>query len=194
MQKQEISKEFLEDQYLRCGKNRYEISRETGVTPARIGSLLQKYGIRRYSVNRHGLVSHPLNSMWCGMKERCLNQNSDNYKWYGGRGISVCDKWMEFKPFYDWAIANGWEPGLTIDRINTDGDYSPENCRFITHKQQCRNRRTNNAITLDGETHIQCEWEEILHLPKKIIAKWKNRNGMEYVIDRLRKEIDKQCG
>ena len=183
-----LSKEYLEENYLRLGKTRYQISAETGVSPEAIGSMLQKYGIKRYSVQRHGLVTHPLNIMWCGMKERCHNKNADNYKWYGGRGITVCDEWQEFKPFYDWAMKNGWEPGLSIDRIDVNKPYSPENCRFVTMKKQFRNRRSNVQIEVDGERHLQCEWEELLGLRNKIIAEWKHRNGMDYVVNRIREE------
>lgn len=180
-----LSKEYLEEHYIKQGKNRYTISEETGVDAAKIGYLLQKYGIKRYSVDRYGLSNHPLNTIWCGMKERCTNRNADNYKWYGENGINVCDDWLVFINFYRWAVNNGWEPGLSIDRIDCSKGYSPDNCRFVTHKEQCRNRRTNVHITIDDETHLQCEWEEILGLRKKQIAKWKNEYGYEYVVKRL---------
>ena len=184
--KKTLSKEYLEEHYIRQGKTRYVISEETGVEPSKIGGLLQKYGIKRYSVDRYGLYKHPLNAVWCGMKERCTNPNADNYKWYGERGISVCDDWLTFINFYNWAIKNGWEPGLSLDRIDCLKGYSPDNCRFITHKEQCRNRSSNVAITVGQETHLQCEWEEILGLRKKLIAKWKHEHGNEYVLKRLK--------
>ena len=78
------------------------------------------------------------------MKQRCYNKNKDNYKWYGGRGISVCDEWLNnFMSFYDWSINNGYKDGLKIDRIDVNKNYCPENCRFITQKEQCRNTRKN---------------------------------------------------
>lgn len=184
-----ISKDKLYEEYIINGKTRYEIGREYDISPAKIGSLLQRFRIKRYSAVRHGLVNHPLNAVWCGMKERCYNENADNYKWYGGSGITVCEEWSDFKQFYDWAIANGWQRGLSIDRIDTLKGYSPDNCRFVTHKEQCRNRRTNVYITVDGETHMQCEWAELLGLNRSEIAKWKSRHGMEYVINRIRKEM-----
>ena len=183
-----LSKEFLEEHYIRQGKTRYQISDETGVSPTVIGSLLQKYGLKRYSVKRHGLVNHPLNTVWSGMKERCQNPNADNYQWYGGRGITVCQEWQTFKPFYDWAVSNGWHPGLSIDRIDVNRPYEPDNCRFVTMKKQFRNRRSNKPITVDGETHLQCEWEELLGLRKKVISKWKYLYGEEYVVNRIREE------
>ena len=182
----ELSCEYLQENYINQGKNRYQISAETGVDPQRIGIMLQQYGIRRHHVSRHGLWQHPLNVVWQGMKERCNNPNAHNYKWYGDDGISVCDEWKDFIPFYEWAISNGWHKGLTIDRIDGTKGYSPDNCRLVDFKSQCRNRRTNVYITVDGETHMQCEWEELLGFPKKSIAKWKHRHDMNYVINRIR--------
>lgn len=181
----ELSKAYLEENYVRLGKTRYQISAETGVSTGRIGNLLQQYGVKRHSVERHGLVNHPLHNIWCGMKERCQNANAENYEWYGGRGITVCDAWQSFKPFYEWAVANGWQKGLTIDRINVDLPYEPSNCRFVSIREQFRNRRSNCYITVNGETHLQCEWEELLGLKKKIISKWKNRHGIGYVENKL---------
>ena len=189
MPKRELSPEYLKKHYIDLNKTRYQISKETGVSSARIGSLLQQYGIKRYSIERHGLSAHPLNIIWCGIKERCQNPNADNYKWYGGKGVKLCDEWQEFLPFYNWAISHNWEHGLTVDRIDGDGDYSPDNCRLITIKQQCRNRKTNKSITIDGVTHLQCEWEETLGLSKKIIAKWRYRHDVDYIVSRLRSII-----
>lgn len=183
------SADYLRRQYIDLGRDRNQIAEETGLKPAQIGSLLQKYGIRRRSVKRHGLYKHPLNTIWQGMKERCTNPNSDNYSWYGQRNISVCPEWLQFMPFYEWAVANGWRHGLTLDRIDQNGDYSPENCRFISHKEQCRNRRSNAPINIDGVTHLQCEWEEIAGLRPKIISKWKNRHDEDYAIRRVKEAL-----
>lgn len=186
-----LDKEWLQRQYITNRRTRYSISDETGLTPSRIGALLQKYGITRYSVKRHGLSKHPLNVIWCGIKERCTNPNAHNYKWYGAEGVTICDEWMEFLPFYEWAINNGWEPGLTVDRIDGTKGYSPGNCRLASAQQQCRNRRSNVSINIDGEEHLQCEWEELLGLRRKVIAKWKHKHGIDYVIKRLREERQK---
>ena len=99
----------------------------------------------------------------CGMRKRCYSQTSNCYKNYGGRGITVCDEWMGKdgqKNFYEWAIANGYRKGLTIDRINNDGNYTPENCRWATIKTQAYNRSTNSYITIKGKTQTVAEWAD----------------------------------
>ena len=89
-------------------------------------------------------AAHPLKTVWVGMMMRCglhKGASTETLAWYAGRGITVCQEWRHFKPFEEWALANGWEKGLQIDRIDNDGNYSPDNCRFLTPSQNNRNRR-----------------------------------------------------
>jgi len=101
----------------------------------------------------HGLRKNPIYNAWCSMLDRCKNQNHSSYHRYGGRGIKVCQEWEDVKVFVNWAEANGYEKGLEIDRIDNDGDYCPENCRFVTRQQNCLNKsvpQSNNGSGYSG--------------------------------------------
>ena len=114
---------------------------------------------------KHGLSSDPLYTVWSGMIQRCTNQNASNYYRYGGRGIYVCDEWRHnFKSFYDWAIELGYSKGLTLDRINNEDGYYPDNCRWVDHQTQQNNTRNNHYITHNDETHSIAEWSRILNV------------------------------
>ncbi|MCK5607583.1 helix-turn-helix domain-containing protein [Candidatus Pacearchaeota archaeon] len=102
---------------------------------------------RSKNVTTHGLTrggkKHPLFQILRNMKARCQNKNYISYHRYGGRGISICKEWLDDpQEFFTWGFANGWKRGLEIDRIDNDGGYSPENCRFTTRQQNCNNRST----------------------------------------------------
>lgn len=113
----------------------------------------------------HGMTDTPLYYIWKGMKQRCYNPKVSNYHNYGGRGISVCDEWLDdFQAFYDWAILHGYEPGLSIDRIDNNGDYSPSNCQWATRTEQSNNTRTNKQLTYDGKTQSISQWARELNI------------------------------
>jgi hypothetical protein len=92
--------------------------------------------------------------VWTAAKQRCENPKDNAYHNYGGRGIRVADEWQEFQLFFDWAMANGYKSGLQLDRIDNDGDYSPDNCRFVTRAANNRNKRTN-VLTEDDVANMR---------------------------------------
>lgn len=99
----------------------------------------------------HGLTDTRLHRIWRDMRKRCQNPNHKSYNNYGGRGIRVCDQWAEFMPFRDWAVTHGYRSDLSIDRINNDGGYTAENCRWAGHHQQARNRRSSKLTFADAQ-------------------------------------------
>ena len=113
-----------------------------------------------------------LRNIWCGIKRRCTNPKDSRYPRYGGRGIAICDDWLySFDSFQQWAINNGYSDNLTIDRIDNNGDYIPDNCRWITHSEQQRNRNNNIRVEHNGESKTISEWSRILGLSDKCLYK-----------------------
>ena len=111
--------------------------------------------------SKHNDSFTPLYHSWCCMKARCNYPKDKSYKNYGGRGITVCEEWENsYIAFREWSINNGYREGLTIDRIDVNGNYEPSNCRWVDVKRQENNRRNNRYITIDGETHTMTEWAE----------------------------------
>ena len=106
-----------------------------------------------------GYSYEKLYGVWKGMRQRCYRENSKHYKDYGGRGITVCDEWRgSYLSFRGWALENGYRFGLTIDRRDNDKGYYPDNCHWITHKQQQFNKRDNRLIVINGITKTATEW------------------------------------
>ena len=107
----------------------------------------------------HGMsnINKRLHMCWCQILQRCKNPKNGNYKYYGARGITVCNEWMEYKVFYEWALQNGYKDTLSIDRIDVNGNYEPSNCRWATDTQQARNKTNNLYLTVNGETKTLSE-------------------------------------
>lgn len=120
------------------------------------------HNTRVYSIHQH-------------MLQRCENPNNDAYMHYGGRGIKVCDEWHDVKCFYEWAMSNGYDSSLTIDRIDVNGDYEPSNCRWVSRKEQSNNRRCSVSVTHNGETHTISEWADILNMPYDTLYQYHRR-------------------
>ena len=118
----------------------------------------------------HGLAQHPLYHTWKSMKARCCDPSSLAYKNYGGRGVTICAEWLDNpEAFIDWAMTNGHEKGLEIDRINNDGNYTPENCHFVTRSENQRNTRRNHSLTFAGITQCLTAWAEELGINKNTL-------------------------
>ena len=116
---------------------------------------------------KHGMTNERLYNIWRTMLARCADKEDKNY---GGRGISVCEQWRNNPvSFKEWAIKSGYNDELTIDRIDVNGDYCPNNCRWVTMKVQQNNRRNNHLLTYYGETHTLAEWEQITGIDHSVI-------------------------
>ena len=142
-----------------CGKEMIVLSNSLK------SGLTKSCGCLKGAPIKHNLIGTKIYKVYHGMKSRCYNPNTYNYKYYGGRGIKICDEWLtSFMNFYNWSMTNGYQESLTIDRIDTDKDYEPSNCKWTTVKQQCNNRRNNRLLTFNGETHTIAEWAEMLDM------------------------------
>lgn len=118
----------------------------------------------------HNQSKTPLYHIWETMRLRCSSPKNKKYYMYGARGIKVCDEWFNnFIAFRDWSLSHGWEQGLTLDRIDNNAGYSPDNCRWTTHAVQQRNTRRNVYITYQGKTQILADWCTELGLNYKTI-------------------------
>ena len=106
---------------------------------------------------------------WYAMLRRCECPAACNYKWYGAKGITVCREWHNKENFKEWALAHGWFEGATIDRIDQNKGYCPENCRWATMYEQTRNRKTNIFVTYKGETRCIKDWADITGIDKNTL-------------------------
>ncbi|MBS4171915.1 hypothetical protein [Bacillus sp. FJAT-49736] len=113
----------------------------------------------RTNTRTHGKRNTLIYHIWCSIKGRCFRTTCKDFPNYGGRGITMCDSWRnDFMSFYEWSMSNGYKEGLSIDRINNDGNYEPSNCRWVTQAKQSRNKSNNRFITIDGMTKTLADW------------------------------------
>lgn len=172
-------------------KNRalWECICDCGAVVVKIGAELRSghiksCGDRSKHASKHGGCNERLFKVYGAIKQRCCNPNYFQYKDYGGRGITICQAWLnDYGTFRDWAYANGYTEEIlpngvnkwTIDRIDVNGDYEPDNCRWITTQEQQFNKRDNVVLTYEGETMTATEWAHKLELSPNIIwARLKN--------------------
>jgi hypothetical protein len=133
---------------------------------------------RKTKPRKHGETKTRLYRIWTSMKSRCSNPVTINFHRYGGRGIKVCDEWEKsYESFRDWALSSGYSDNLSLDRVDNDGDYEPDNCRWATRKEQSENMYTAQLITFNGETHCLAGWARKLGFSKSTLTARINRYG-----------------
>lgn len=170
-----------------CGKTKLASGADLLTKHTRSCGCLHSETARKtiVSTNKtHGKTHTRLFSIWTNMRTRCYNVRNKTYQWYGKRGIKICDEWRDnFQAFYDWAIENGYKQNLSIDRINNDGDYCPENCRWTTTKAQMRNTsKTVNFTTSDGVTKCLSDWAKFLGITNSAFLKRVDRYGVDIAV------------
>lgn len=139
---EDLGRNKYNKRYMKC---RCECGKEAEITLNRLKSG-RSTRCRKCGSTKHGLSTDRLHRIWCKMLERCYNVNCNVYCYYGMKGIKVCDEWKnDYETFKVWALKAGYNKELTIDRINTNGNYEPDNCRWATYKQQILNRNKNKS-------------------------------------------------
>lgn len=129
----------------------------------------------------HGLSHTRLHGIWRGIKGRCLNHKNSAYQRYGGRGITICEEWRDnFENFYEWAIENGYQDDLSIDRIDVNEGYFPENCRWATDEIQSRNKRNNRKYSYNGKTKTLSEWATEYGIDRKTLSDRMDKFGWDF--------------
>lgn len=143
-------------------------------------------------ITTHGMTGTRLFTLYNAMLARCHNPRSKNYAYYGARGIKVCPKWCDAQIFFRWALSNGYDDNLTIDRIDNSKGYTPENCRWVTAKVNQNNRTNNRRITVKGVTRTLTEWADLRGITSTTLAcrinrGWSEEEAVQY--NSLRPEI-----
>lgn len=172
-----------------CGNEVYVCSHSLKTEHTKsCGCLMrEECGNRR---RKHGKSKDRLYHVYFSIADRCNNPNNDAYKHYGSRGIKICDEWKNsYEAFEKWAYKNGYKQGLTIDRIDVNGDYEPSNCRWVTQAKQMRNTRKTRRLTYKGKTLPLVEWCEIYSLSfNTVSARYKRgwNNPQEILFGRMK--------
>lgn len=167
-----------------CGKSvTVSLSNLLGGSTKSCGCLRRDQNVKRWT--KHGQAktgrATRLYRTWSHMRLRCNSPKNQDYRYYGARGIRVCDEWNEYAAFEAWALANGYRKDLTIERIDNDGDYTPDNCAWVPRSVQARNRRNNRRLDHDGRSLTIAEWAEVLGISA---ANIRNRLHMGWDVHR----------
>lgn len=137
--------------------------------------------VHHQKITIHNGSKERLYQTWKSMLKRCENSNCTTFHNYGKRGIKVCDEWHDYLTFKEWALSSGYKENLTIDRINVNGNYTSDNCRWVTPKEQANNKRTNIITTINGNTHTLAEWAELAGINKSTVW-WRYKKGIRGVL------------
>lgn len=137
--------------------------------------------------------NHRLKVIFNRMKDRCYNPNFNGYKWYGEKGITICEEWLQDpNKFQEWALSNGYQDGLTIDRIDSSKEYSPDNCRWLTREEntlkavETREDYKNSLITVNGITDNMANWSRRMGHARSYLEKIKARYGYDVMIEKVK--------
>lgn len=143
---------------------------------------------------KHGKAHTRLYNIYNNMKSRCYNKNNKRYKNYGRRGIIICDEWLNkesgFLNFYNWAMQNGYKDDLTIDRIDVNGNYEPNNCRWATAKEQMNNTTRNHYLIYKGQKYTMAQLSKIFKIKYDIFKKIIKRGGLKQVCQELKEKYE----
>ena len=171
-----------------CGnKKNYRVTRLVSGSTKSCGCLQKE--IIGDKFRTHGLTNHPLFKTHKQMIRRCENPKDKAYSNYGERGIKVCNEWKILENFIEWANKNGWKKNLTIERNDPNGNYEPENCRWATRKEQCRNIRTNTVINFEGNQVLLLDLADKFGIKVNTLRARMRRKGVDFLIESLKSAL-----
>lgn len=152
-----------------CGNNKVILQGSLLTGKTKSCGCLQSETSRR-KATKHNLCGTRIYNTYNNMIKRCYHPSQKDYEIYSGRGIKVCDEWLNsFSKFVEWALNNGYDDTLTLDRIDVNGNYEPSNCRWVTYKEQMRNTRRTHFVTYNGETLCVTDWAKKIGVKRERI-------------------------
>ena len=183
-----LSFEYRDDKHrhfwkFRCDCGNEIVLRKSSVTSGNTSQCREcSLKERKIKATTHGMSKTRLYREWSGMLQRCELATSTSYERYGALGISVCEEWHSFEVFAKWALENGYSDKLTIDRIDSKGNYEPNNCRWACVIEQNNNQKSNVSFEYKGETHTLAEWARLYGIKYNCFyARWKKNQNPEYL-------------